>query len=393
MRAKLTQSVVETAASKDRAYEIRDTELKGLIFRVQPSGVKTFYVELARSVRERIGSYPVTTVKAARTQAIAKLAEYARTGQRASPRSKVETLGTYLDEHYGPWVTVERKAGAATLANIQAQFADYLKKPLTALTAWNVEKFKADRLRAGLNPATVNRDLGRIKAALAKAVEWKILPDHPLRTVKPAKGADNSRVRFLSKPEEAALRKALVARDAQHSARRDSANQWRSQRKKDALPRLTAYADHVTPMTLVALNTGLRRGELTSITWEDVNLVSKMLTVRAGYAKSDKPRYVPLNKEAVQVLKAWKKQHGSDGRLFAVDSVKKAWAALLTSAKLTDFKFHDCRHTFASKLVMAGVDLNTVRELLGHAKIEMTLRYAHLAPEHKAAAVEKLVRA
>ena len=72
-------------------------------------------------------------------------------------------------------------------------------------------------------------------------------------------------------------------------------------------------------------------------------------------------------------------------------SLKTAWQKVAKAAKLHAFTFHDLRHTFASKLVQAGVDLNTVRELLGHADIKMTLRYAHLAPEHKAAAVAKLV--
>lgn len=71
--------------------------------------------------------------------------------------------------------------------------------------------------------------------------------------------------------------------------------------------------------------------------------------------------------------------------------IKKAWVALVKRAQLVAFRFHDLRHTCAGKLVMAGVDLNTVRELLGHSDIAMTLRYAHLAPEHKANAVERLV--
>lgn len=145
-------------------------------------------------------------------------------------------------------------------------------------------------------------------------------------------------------------------------------------------------------MTLLALNTGMRRGELTSITWSDVNFHTKTVTIRAGYAKSAKARHIPLNSEALEVLKVYRKQSDPEGRLFNVVSVKKSWNALATAAGLSTFRFHDLRHTFASKLVMAGVDLNTVRELLGHADIRMTLRYAHLAPEHKAAAVEKLLR-
>jgi len=120
--------------------------------------------------------------------------------------------------------------------------------------------------------------------------------------------------------------------------------------------------------------------------------------VRAETAKSNKTRYVPLNAEAVKVLKAWKPETTADAAyVFPGKSdgeplieIKTAWSKLLTAATVASFRFHDTRHHFASRLVQNGVDLNTVRELLGHADIKMVLRYAHLSAEHKAAAVAKL---
>nr|WP_244276027.1 site-specific integrase [Enterovibrio norvegicus] len=102
---------------------------------------------------------------------------------------------------------------------------------------------------------------------------------------------------------------------------------------------------------------------------------------------------VHLNNEAYNALTNWREQNQTSRYLFEgkngvpLKEVKKPWATVLDLAQIQGFNFHDLRHHFASKLVMAGVDLNTVRELLGHADLKMTLRYAHLAPEHKAAAV------
>lgn len=184
------------------------------------------------------------------------------------------------------------------------------------------------------------------------------------------------------------IRRMLIA----YRSRVASANEWRRARKRNLYPDipLGAYADHMTPVVLLGMNTGLRRGELLALDWSDINLDARLLTVRRENAKSGKQRHVPLNAEALAVLKQWLSQTTDVGSVFGVASVKSGWESLLTAAKVENFRFHDLRHHFASRLVMGGVDLNTVKELLGHSDLTMTLRYAHLALEHLAAAVEKL---
>ncbi|HKF95733.1 MAG TPA: tyrosine-type recombinase/integrase, partial [Gammaproteobacteria bacterium] len=110
-------------------------------------------------------------------------------------------------------------------------------------------------------------------------------------------------------------------------------------------------------------------------------------------------RHIPLNAEALNVLRQWRNQTKAEGLVFPgkhgnrLDNVRKSWASVLDAAYITGFRWHDLRHDFASKLVMAGVPLNTVRDLLGHADLATTLRYAHLAPDHRAQAVGMLRRA
>jgi integrase len=143
----------------------------------------------------------------------------------------------------------------------------------------------------------------------------------------------------------------------------------------------------------------MRRGELFALTWESVDLAGGRITVHGATAKSGKTRHIPLNGEALAALRGWREQSpANSGLVFpsrrgeALTHVRRAWESALRSAGIKRFRWHDLRHTFASKLAMAGIDLNTVRELLGHSDYAMTQRYAHLAPEHKAAAVAKLVR-
>ncbi|MCG3727807.1 tyrosine-type recombinase/integrase [Vibrio cincinnatiensis] len=210
-------------------------------------------------------------------------------------------------------------------------------------------------------------------------IEWEFIDSHTLGKVKVIH-QDNTRVRYLSKEEEKALLAALTSRDA------------RLRESLAATAHAGRYVDYLEPLIVMAMHTGLRRGELLTLRWEHISLPNRYLTIRSENAKSKKRRTVPLNDTVFHLLEAWRVQNPNADVVFVhrgqpVSVFSYPWRNLLKEAKIEQFRFHDLRHHFASKLVMAGVDLNTVRELLGHADLKMTLRYAHLAPEHKAAAV------
>ncbi len=262
-----------------------------------------------------------------------------------------------------------------------------------------MESWRRDRLKEGIKPVTLNRQVDTIRSCLHKAVDWEILDKHPMAGLKRLKVDDDERVRYLTPAEEKRLRDALVKRENDMRGARDRFNAWRADRGKDALPaRGQGYVDHVHPLVLLALNTGLRRGELFSLKWADIDADAKMLTVRAAAAKSGDSRRVPLNAEAQETLKAWRKQQKAENDAFVfpgadgerLTNINKSWATVCKLAKLSNFRLHDCRHHFASRLVQLGVDLNVVRELMGHHDLKMTLRYGHLAPDNLKAAVAKL---
>ncbi|WP_457097481.1 phage integrase [Lysobacter sp. P5_B9] len=392
-RQTLTKLMVEGVRPKARPYRLWDAKVPGLALRVLPSGRSTYELHWDRNKSTALGTNGAMTLEGARTAARRVLGEVAEHGMPLADKTHRGpiTFGDFISKKYGPHVGAVNKAGAATVAALKAQFEAWNSRQLSDISKADFDAFKAQRLKDGIHPSTVNRDMDRVKAAFSQAVEWELMTDNPLRGMKRITRGIEDRVRYLTAREEKALRKALSEREARAKARRGSGNKWRAARGKALLKAITGYSDHLMPMTLLALNTGMRRGELTQLTWDDINLPAKILTVRAGYAKSGKARHIPLNLEAMAVLKAYRKQHSGKGSLFGVVSVSKAWNAITAEAKIEDFRFHDLRHTFASNLVMAGIDLNTVRELMGHGDIKMTLRYAHLAPEHKAEAVAALV--
>ena len=149
------------------------------------------------------------------------------------------------------------------------------------------------------------------------------------------------------------------------------------------------------PIVTVALHTGMRRGEILNLRWEQIDLQHYFILL--DKTKNGTRREIPINSTLEELFKNLPRGFESkyvfvnkDGKPYR--DIKRSFHAALKRAGICDFRFHDCRHTTASHLVMAGIDLTTVKELLGHKDIKMTLRYAHLAPGHKRKAVQVLDR-
>ena len=244
----------------------------------------------------------------------------------------------------------------AYAANLLKHFSPDLH--IQKMTAWDIERYKKKRLEK-VKPATVNHDIKFLKQMFKKANEWGDTCHNPTGTVKKLR-EDNERLRFLVGDE----RERLLAACDHESA------PW-----------------YLGPIVRVAINTGMRRGEILGLRWSDVNVEKAVL--RVAKSKSGKPREIPMNQILVNLFRSMER---TGDRVFPVDSIKKSWTAALKRAGITDLRFHDLRHEFASQLVMDGENLKCVQELLGHSSLRVTQRYAHLDEDHKRKAVERLVK-
>ncbi|MFA5858405.1 MAG: site-specific integrase [Elusimicrobiota bacterium] len=225
----------------------------------------------------------------------------------------------------------------------------------------DVEKYKAFR-KDVVKPATVNKELSFIKSIFSKAIEWKLADENPAAKVKKL-FCDDRRIRFLSAEE---IKKLLSVSEG-----------------------------YLRDIIVTAINTGMRRGEIFQLQWDNVDMVNKTIHIPSSLAKNKVSRKISMNSAMLKVLSNIKKHPTSpyvfcksDGSPFR--DVKKAFHTVMKKANIKDFRFHDLRHTFCSQLVLHGVDIYTVRELVGHKSIEMTMRYSHLAPDHKSQALETL---
>ncbi|SRR5882724_758735 len=325
---------------------------------------KVWYLDYyagARRVRERAG---LSKGEADRALTI-RQAEIALGKFNLVPKTSVPSFEVFAGRYLN-LVSVHKRGCATERYIIQALTGFFGRRRVSDFSAEDAEKYKALRSKS-VKPATVNRELTVLKHMFTKAVEWKLLPSNPFRGV---------RGLYVSKRMERIL-------------------------ELDEEARLLAACDRVRSRFLrsvivLALNTGMRRGELLSLSWRQIDLAHR--TIRILTAKSSSgERSIPLNTTANAVISDLAR--GKNSELVFPSSrragktildLKKGFKKAVQLANIPGIRFHDLRHTFATRLVQAGVDLITVQHLLGHAKIAMTVRYAHSPTQARIAAVERL---
>lgn len=233
---------------------------------------------------------------------------------------------------------------------IENHFKPYFKGSLRSTTGANVEAYAAHRLEAGANPQTVNRELSVLRHMIKRAVRWEYLDRDPVGKWPFSKETMFRRSRFLSEGE---IGRLLVACEDSRS------------------PYLKAFV-------LVALNTGMRRNEILNLTRNSIDWQNRL--ARLEDTKNGETRHVPLNDTAVEALRSLPAR--LDSRLFPFKddhSVSRTFRRAVERAGISDFRLHDCRHTFASYHAMAGVQGRGLQSLLGHKDPRMTVRYSHLS--------------
>lgn len=248
----------------------------------------------------------------------------------------------------------EQKIGILT-----AEFGD---RPAAKLTQQDLAAFLESR---NTSPATFNRYRATLSMIYREAIRNGWTDRNPARLIK-AKKEDNGRIRYLLPEEEVRLHKVIAE----------------------------TCSDRFLNETEIAVNTGMRRGEQFSIRWSQVDLPGKKL--RLLKTKNGSPRTIPLNSIALAAFKRQLKVSAhhthvflnDEGEPFANKARRHWFEDALKAAKIREFTWHDQRHTFCSRLAMAGVPLKTIQELAGHKTIQMTARYAHLSPDHLQDAVE-----
>ncbi len=245
----------------------------------------------------------------------------------------------------------------------QHLFPVFTERLLSDIRPADIRQYLTARRAAGAAASTVNKEIGLLARAIHYANrEWGYSLYNPVQGCKQRE--PEGRVRWLTHAQAA----SLVA----------------------AAGQLGPRAAHLPDLITLALHTGMRKGELLGLEWRRVDFENGLIYLEGQHTKSNKRRSIPINQPARAALTS-RRAAGNGALVFGgVKDAKRSFAHACQIAGIEDFRFHDLRHTFASWLMQAGAALVDVRDLLGHASVEMTERYAHLAPERLRGAVARL---
>ena len=226
------------------------------------------------------------------------------------------------------------------------------------ITTESVSDYMEERL-IEVRPATVYQELALMRRMFNVArKEWKWVKDNPIADLSFSVGNDNARDRWLTFEEEEQLLKS-------------------------------ASPEWLRNLIIFALRTGMRRGEILSLKWSSVDFKRRLITVEKS--KNGMKRSIPMSEAVFDMLKDVKVIDISNIVFpFNINTINDGFRRAKRKADVHDFKFHDCRHTFATRLVQNGVDIYKVKELLGHKSISVTMRYAHHYPESLRSSIEIL---
>jgi len=279
-------------------------------------------------------------------------------------RTKTNTkFKDFAEDYLENYAKVNKKSWKCDNYCLNAHLVPYFGNyQLNEITPLLIEKYRAERMKSGIRKSSTNRELALLKKMFNLAIDWQYTKENPVQKVKLFSEKDNLKERVLSKEEEIRL--------------------------------LTECVEHLKPIVITALNTGMRRNEILSLTWNCVDL--KLKIIHVVKTKSGKNREIPINNRLLAVLKEQKKLKKSD-HVFPNPETNKPFRSIRHSfenacrrAKIHDLRFHDLRHTFACRMIQKGCDIETLRDLLGHHSISVTERYIHTNLDQKRSAVELL---
>jgi integrase len=268
--------------------------------------------------------------------------------RHAEPNKKPESLKT--DRYLGK--RINEFFGALFLAEV---------------TPGRIEDYMVKRRADGVKDVSIHHELNLLRHAFNLAFKkWDLVKSNPFEKVRLPSG-ETKRVRYLKPDEEERLFAELEKR-----------------------------GDWLTAVVIVARETGLRLTNVCELTWDQADLFKKAIEV--DHTKNGRPVWVPMTENVLRELKNLNKVRTLEtSRVFWVDGkpihrywVGRAFRSLCKRAGIENFRFHDLRHDFCSRLVQAGQPLHVVAELAGHSKITTTQRYAHLSPEVKRQAIDAL---